>query len=70
MRIIRVSHKGRAFYASLAEDGSLTCLQPGADFPKNLHMEEVELIMMLENVSWLFFDLGYTLVVNWVRFFV
>jgi len=47
MRIIRVSHKGRAFYASLAEDGALTCLQPGADFPKNLHMEEVELMPLV-----------------------
>lgn len=47
MRIIRVRHNGRAFYASLGEEGALTCLQHDLGYNEPLSMAEVSLLPLV-----------------------
>lgn len=47
MRIIRVRHNGRAFYASLGEDNMLTCLQRNLGYDKPLSMADVSLMPLV-----------------------
>lgn len=43
MRIIRVRHNGRAFYASIGEENKLTCLQNNLGYHDPVGMEEVSI---------------------------
>ena len=47
MRIIRVRHNGRAFYASLGEGDTLTCLQRNLGYTEPLSMTEVSLMPLV-----------------------
>lgn len=47
MRIIRVRHNGRAFYASLGADNLLTCLQHNLGYHEPLSMTEVSLMPLV-----------------------
>lgn len=47
MRIIRVRHNGRVFYASLGEDQMLTCLQRNLGYAEPLPMSEVSLMPLV-----------------------
>ena len=47
MRIIRVRHNGRVFYASLGEDHMLTCLQRNLGYAEPLPMSEVSLMPLV-----------------------
>lgn len=47
MRIIRVRHNGRAFYASLGDDNMLTCLQRNLGYDEPLPMTEVSLMPLV-----------------------
>lgn len=47
MRIICVRHNGRAFYAAMGEDNTLTCLQHNLGYSEPLPMTEVSLLPLV-----------------------
>ena len=47
MRIIRVRHDGRAFYATFDADGQLNCLQANLGYSKPFPLEEAELLPLV-----------------------